>query len=61
MRWKAALPWLMLAGLPAGAGEHRVSSADEIARLGDTVKPGDVVILADGTWKDQAITFRGKA
>jgi poly(beta-D-mannuronate) lyase len=60
MRWKATLSCLMIAGLPAGAAEHRVSSADDITRLADTLKPGDVLILTDGTWKDQTISFRGK-
>src|ERR1051325_9786794 len=42
------------------AGEHRVSSASEIARLGGKLKPGDVVLLRDGNWTDELITFQGR-
>jgi poly(beta-D-mannuronate) lyase len=47
-------------GAPARAAEHRVASAEELGRLAGRLRPGDVVVMADGTWKDQAIAFRGK-
>jgi poly(beta-D-mannuronate) lyase len=44
----------------APAAEHQVCSAEEVARLVKDLRPGDVLVMADGTWKDQDITFRGK-
>jgi poly(beta-D-mannuronate) lyase len=59
---------LLLAGLTGSAtavtrtmaAEYRVSSAEAIGRLAGSLQPGDVIILADGTWKDQAIVFGGR-
>jgi poly(beta-D-mannuronate) lyase len=59
---------LLLAGLtgPATAAtrslaaEYRVSSAEAIERLTGKLQPGDVIVMADGTWKDQAIVFGGR-
>jgi poly(beta-D-mannuronate) lyase len=42
------------------AAEHRVTRAEEIARLADALRPGDVLVMANGTWKDQAVAFAGK-
>ena len=42
------------------AAERNVSSAVTIARVTGGLMPGDVLIMADGTWKDQAILFQGK-
>ncbi len=44
----------------APAAEYRVAGADEIAHLGTTLRPGDVLVMADGTWKDQAIDFQAQ-
>jgi len=41
------------------AAEHRVSSAADIARVSDKLKPGDTLVMADGTWTNQAIVFQG--
>src|SRR4051812_11705146 len=51
-----------LGGFPdtGGAAEHKVTSAAEIGRLAARLGPGDVLVMADGTWTDQAIVFRGK-
>jgi len=49
-----------MVGSQALAAEYRVTSADEVARLVAALRPGDVLVMADGTWKDQAIAFRGK-
>jgi poly(beta-D-mannuronate) lyase len=54
------LSGLGILGSPASAAEHRVSSAEEIGRLAGTLRPGDVLVMADGTWNDQAVAFRGK-
>src|SRR5256885_633170 len=63
MTWNGTA--LTLAGMflvppPAPAAEYRVSSADDIARLTNTLRPGDVLVMADGTWTDQAVVFRGR-
>jgi poly(beta-D-mannuronate) lyase len=42
------------------AAEHRVSTAAEIASAMLQAVPGDVLVMADGEWKDQAIVFTGK-
>jgi len=49
-------------GKVLGAKEYPVSSASEIAALMSTVKPGDTLIMKNGTWKDQNIklTSSGK-
>ncbi|WP_081886271.1 chondroitinase-B domain-containing protein [Haloferula sp. BvORR071] len=44
----------------AFATEHTISSAVELARLSDSLAPGDVVIISDGTWKDQRLAFTAK-
>src|SRR5687768_2605291 len=41
----------------AFAAEHSVSSAEEVHTALKAAKPGDVLILTDGEWKDQLITF----
>jgi poly(beta-D-mannuronate) lyase len=33
--------------------------AEEIARLASAAQPGDLIVLADGEWRDQAIKIRG--
>jgi poly(beta-D-mannuronate) lyase len=34
-------------------------SAADIARVSDQLKPGDTLVMADGTWTNQAIAFKG--
>jgi poly(beta-D-mannuronate) lyase len=53
----AALPSLPATGI---AAEHPVGSAADIRRLEGKLGPGDALVMADGTWTDQAIVFRGK-
>src|SRR4051812_42764365 len=53
----SGLPGLSATGT---AAEHRVDSAADIGRLEGKLGPGDVLVMADGTWTDQAIVFRGK-
>jgi poly(beta-D-mannuronate) lyase len=55
-----AILGLVIVGTPAIAAEYRVASAADLARLTGTLRPGDVVVMADGTWKDQAVEFRGE-
>src|SRR5262245_1869971 len=42
------------------AAEYPASSAAEITHVAKQLLPGDVVILKDGTWKDQALVFQAK-
>jgi poly(beta-D-mannuronate) lyase len=44
----------------AVAAEYKVSSAANVAALADKLQPGDVVVMREGAWTDQEITFRGK-
>lgn len=39
--------------------EIPVASAAQISAAMATAKPGDVLVMADGTWTNQAITFAG--
>lgn len=39
------------------AKEYKISSASELSKL--SLDAGDVVIMANGTWKDQELSFRG--
>jgi poly(beta-D-mannuronate) lyase len=57
----ACVTLVVLFGLAtADAAEFRVSSANEIGAINKQVQPGDVIIMADGTWRDQAIQFQAK-
>jgi poly(beta-D-mannuronate) lyase len=40
--------------------EYFVSSAAEIAQLTDGLRPGDILVMTNGTWIDQRIAFRGR-
>src|SRR4051794_37811436 len=51
---------LLTLARPAPAAEHTASSAADVAKLAPDLKPGDTVLLADGTWTDQAVTFDGE-
>jgi poly(beta-D-mannuronate) lyase len=47
----------------AVAATHEAASAADLKRLLPQLQPGDTVVLAAGTWRDQSLTFRsaGKA
>ena len=59
VRWILPVAMICMAGC-AGPVEHKVSSADDIKRIIPLLKPGDVVVMADGEWKDQDIWFYTK-
>src|SRR5215204_5184930 len=42
----------------ASAAEHRVVNAAELTRVTPDLKPGDSVVFADGSWKDQEVIIR---
>jgi poly(beta-D-mannuronate) lyase len=56
----AALMILVFLSYPASAKEFRVSTAAEISNVLGKLRPGDAVVMADGTWKDQEIKLRGE-
>jgi poly(beta-D-mannuronate) lyase len=62
MKWLSLGTLIAINGVysVAAAAEHRAASAAEVAALATKLQPGDVVILANGDWKDQAIVFSGK-
>jgi poly(beta-D-mannuronate) lyase len=45
---------------PAPAAEYRVSSAADVEQVSGKLQPGDVMVMSDGVWKDQAVTFGGR-
>jgi poly(beta-D-mannuronate) lyase len=55
-----ALVITAVGGLPASAAEHRVSTAAEVERAASSLQPGDVLVMADGGWENQAIRFSGR-
>lgn len=55
-----ALVFALALTFSLGAGEHRVSSAAEITRAAGEAKPGDVLVMSDGEWRDQVIIFGAK-
>src|SRR5882724_3683813 len=48
------------AGLPLSGAEYRVTSAATVTELMGKLRPGDTVVMANGEWKDQAISFPAK-
>jgi poly(beta-D-mannuronate) lyase len=50
----------MAPGDATGSKEHSVSSSADIAQLGEAVRPGEVLVMTNGTWTDQTIVFRGR-
>ena len=56
----AALFALVLPLAPLLAAEHPVSSAADVARLTNELRPGDTLVMANGIWTDQAVVFRAK-
>src|ERR1043166_4061260 len=57
---KTTLVCVGLLALTAAAAERPVSNAEEIARAALEAKPGDVLVMNDGEWKDQSIGFRAR-
>jgi poly(beta-D-mannuronate) lyase len=48
----------LLLAANASAADYRAANAAELAQLAPKLSPGDVVTLADGEWRDQAVAFR---
>ena len=49
-----------LAAATSFASDYRASSTDELTSALEKSKPGDTIILADGTWLDQQIVFQAR-
>jgi poly(beta-D-mannuronate) lyase len=58
----ASAVWAGVLGLATSlsAIEYRVSSAADISRLADKLRAGDTVVMANGTWSNEAIAFQGR-
>lgn len=51
---------LMLGSASLGATEYKVSTQEEYRQRSADLAPGDVVVLANGTWKDFEVLFEGR-
>ncbi|MES2459900.1 MAG: polysaccharide lyase 6 family protein [Armatimonadota bacterium] len=54
------LACLCLAAPSVRAAEYKAASAAEVAAITGKLQSGDVVVLTDGSWKDQVIVFKGR-
>lgn len=50
----------LLIATSTSASEHRTSTPDELINAIATARPGDTIVMTDGTWNDQQIIFRGE-
>ncbi|PTX91003.1 polysaccharide lyase 6 family protein [Opitutus sp. ER46] len=50
----------LLLAVAAGAAEYAAGTTAELAALQRRLAPGDVVVLANGTWQNQALVLRGQ-
>lgn len=61
---RAPRPLAVLAGMclifSVHAASHDVSSAADIAKWSGKLAPGDSLVMRDGEWKDQSISFTAK-
>src|SRR5689334_5803862 len=58
MNKRSFLVFALLAAASVGyTAEHNVITVADIARLSPQAKPGDVLIMRDGVWRDAAIVF----
>lgn len=52
-------PYFLSFALPCAlAAEHKVSSAADISRITPDLRPGDTLVMSDGVWSDQQISFK---
>jgi poly(beta-D-mannuronate) lyase len=56
MKWNVALAAICWVGT-LSAAEHRASNPGEVAKAVKKAVPGDVITLADGTWKSADLLF----
>ena len=52
---------MLLLADAAGAAERRAADAGELRAALQAARPGDVVVMKNGVWKDVAIEFRAEA
>jgi poly(beta-D-mannuronate) lyase len=58
---KRSLIFLLLhTAVAAFAVEHRVSNPVDLVNVTGKLRPGDIVIMANGDWKKQALTFAAR-
>lgn len=51
---------ITLFAAPLVATEHRLKSAADLDRIVPRLQPGDTLVLAAGTWRDQSLNFRAR-
>lgn len=56
----AGLALVAALSLPATSAEFAARNAAEVKAATDRTKPGDVVVLENGSWRDQVIEFAGE-
>ncbi|RYG41460.1 MAG: hypothetical protein EOO01_25100, partial [Chitinophagaceae bacterium] len=54
------LPFLLLAGLTVFAGTITVKNIEELLQADKKAQPGDLILLADGEWKNVEIKLTSK-
>src|ERR1041385_2461254 len=52
-----ALVALIAAAVTASAKEYKAAGAADVAALADRLQPGDVVVMANGVWTNQAVVL----
>jgi parallel beta-helix repeat protein len=50
----------LIAALPVTAAEYPARSAADVLAASSRARPGDVIVLESGTWRDQVIEFVGE-
>jgi poly(beta-D-mannuronate) lyase len=55
--WPAVLTMLLAGPGPAPGAERHVRTADEFRTAVSAARPGDVIVLTDGTWRDVDLLF----
>lgn len=57
------LPFILLLFAHAGvaiAAEYRVTNAVQVASAVEKLQPGDIVVMADGEWRNQSVAFSAR-
>lgn len=56
----AALTWLILSCLASSAFAQATATPEIVAKALPSAAPGDVLVIADGTYRDQVLEWKGK-
>jgi len=55
--YSVVISLVLFGTIPILADSYRVQTPEEIHQVLDKVKPGDAIVLKNGTWKDAIIIF----